>query len=341
MGWFSRTPKPGKPPRWGFTDEWELFVERLTAIAAQWNLTLTAKQIEKGRVDLPEDAAYDYWDLAPLGARCRDLAPHKRGEAIYADLVEMFGRTHDNAEVEVVDGAPPATAHAANADLTDDEIDDMMSSDDGIERVLNAKMPAPQPREASVLEADLRAQIFGGIYFSILDHDKIACRKIGDAWLAIVQETPGGESTLTHGQLKSIGHDFDSALTIAIAQGLGRVRAMQRNKLAVPGAKIELYVSNDFFMSALMMSPQKPETLAGDIKCPITWHHWLVADLEPGATVETIKAIQDLVTELGEKLAVAHMEWIGTSLWWWPPDSEPTPFTLETLPPALASQLAT
>ncbi|MEP6859586.1 MAG: hypothetical protein ABJE66_03145 [Deltaproteobacteria bacterium] len=311
MGWFSRTSDPAKPPRWGFTDEWEQFVGDLVTIAAEWELALTPILIKDGRIDLPDHAAYDYWDLKALAGRCRDLEPHQRDEAIRADLLEMFGHPATRPTVEPIDEPAPQDARDANVRVT---------------------RTGGTPLEPG----SLRAQIFGEIYFSMLDHDKIACRKLGDAWLVMVQEVPGGEATVTHEQVSKIGLDLDAAFDLGIAQGIVRMAEVQIAKVEVPGAKVELVVANEFFLSALMLSPHAPGSIAPDIKCPITWHHWLIAELEPTADRATIEALQTLVNKIGEGVQVGASEWIGTSLWYWPPDSEPTPFTLDTLPAPLA-----
>lgn len=306
MGWFSRTPDPAKPPRWGFTDEWEQFAGALVAIAAEWELALTPKAIQSGRIDLPEHAAYDYWDLKALASGCRDLEPYQREEAIRADLLEMFGHPATRPTVEPIE--EPAPDHARDANV----------------------------RESRLEATSLRAQIFGDAYFSLVDREKIACRKLGNAWLVMVQEYPGGEATVTHAQLATLGLDLDAAFELGIAQGIARMGEVQIAKIEVPGAKVELVIANDFFLSALMLSPHAPGSIAPDIKCAITWHHWMIAELEPAANRATLEALQKLVDQIGEGVKVAASEWIGTSLWFWPPDSEPTPFTLDSLPAPLA-----
>jgi hypothetical protein len=311
MGWFSRTPDPAKPPRWGFTDEWEQFAGALVTIAAEWELALTPATIQSGRIDLPEHAAYDYWDLKALASGCRDLEPYQREEAIRADLLEMFGHPATRPTVEPIEEPAPETARDANVRVT---------RTDG----------------TRVEPASLRTQIFGDTYFSILDHETIACRRLGNAWLVMVQEYPGGEGTVSRAQLAQLGLDLDAAFDLGIAQGMARMAEVQIAKLEVAGAKVELLVANDFFLSALMLSPHAPGSIAPDIKCAISWHHWLIAELEPTANRATLEALQTLVDQIGEGVKVGASEWIGTSLWYWPPDSEPTPFTLAALPPPLA-----
>jgi hypothetical protein len=311
MGWFSRFKDPAKPPRWGFTDEWEQFVGDLVRIAAEWELALTPAAIAPGRIDLPESATYEYWDLKALAARCRDLEPHEREGAIRADLLEMVGYPATRPTVEVVDESAPTDARDANQRVT-------------------------RTGDTPIDPASLRAQIFGDLYFSMVDHDKIACRKLGSAWLVMVQELPGGESTVTRANLAKLGLELDAAFDLGIAQGLARMTEVQVAALQVPGAKAELIVANGFFLSALMLSPNAPGSIAADIKCAISWHHWLIAELEPTADRATLEALQALVVQIGEGVKVAASEWIGTSLWYWPPDCEPTPFTLDSLPPPLA-----
>jgi hypothetical protein len=309
MGWFSRSTDPAKPPRWGFTDEWEQFVGDLVRIAAEWELAVTPATIAPGRIDLPESATYEYWDLKALAARCRDLEPHQREDAIRADLLEMFGYPATRPTVEVVEEAAPDDARDANL---------------------------PVRRAGSLDPTSLRAQIFGELYFSMVDHDAIACRRLGNAWLVMVQELPGGESTVKRADLAKLGLELDAAFDLGIAQGVARMADVQIAALAVPGAKVELIVANGFFLSALMLSPNAPGSIAADIKCAITWHHWLIAELEPAADRATLEALQALVAQIGEGVKVAASEWIGTSLWYWPPDCEPTPFTLDSLPAPLA-----
>jgi hypothetical protein len=304
MGWFSRTSDPAKPPRWGFTDEWDQFAGDLVTVAAEWELTLTPALIKDGRIDLPEEAAYDYWDLKALAGRCRNLEPYQREEAIRADLLEMFGHPATRPTVEPIDEPAPEEARDAN-------------------------VRAPRTVETRLESASLRTQIFSEAYFSMLDHEAIACRRLGNAWLVVVQEYPGGESTVKRDQLAELGLDLDTAIDLGIAQGMARMAEVQL-------AKVELVVANDFFLSALMISPHAPGSIAPDIKCPITWHHWMIAELEPTADRATIAALQTLVDKIAEGVQVAASEWIGTSLWYWPPDSEPTPFTLATLPAPLA-----
>jgi hypothetical protein len=311
MGWFSRVKDPAKPPRWGFSDEWEQFVGDLVTIGAEWELAVTPAVIKDARIDLPEHAAYDYWDLKALAGRCRDLEPYQRGDAIRADLLEMFGHPATRPTVEPMDEAAPEDARDANA-------------------------PATRAGETPLELATLRAQIFGETYFSMLAHDKIACRKLGNAWLVMVQEFPGGESTVRLEQLSKLGLELDAAFDLGIAQGVARMGEVQLAQLQVPGAKVELIVANDFFLSALMLSPHAPGSIAPDIKCPISWHHWLIAELEPAADRATLEALQALVNQIGEGVKVSASEWIGTSLWYWPPDSEPSPFTLDSLPAPLA-----
>lgn len=311
MGWFSRSADPAKPPRWGFTDEWDQFVGSLVAIAAEWELAVTPAVIKDGRIDLPDHAAYDYWDLKALAGRCRDLEPYQREDAIRADLLEMFGHPATRPTVELIDEAVPHDTRDANAVAT-------------------------RPGDTPVELATLRAQIFGEAYFSVVDHTKIACRKLATAWLVMVQEYPGSESTVTHEQLSRLGLDLGAAFDLGIAQGLARVAEVQIAKVEVSGAKVELIIANGFFLSALMLSPHAPGSIAADIKCAITWHHWLIAELEPTADRATLEALQNLVHQIGEGVKVAASEWIGTSLWYWPPDSEPTPFTLDSLPAPLA-----
>jgi hypothetical protein len=311
MGWFSRTSDPAKPPRWGFTDEWEQFVGDLVTVAAEWELALTPALIKEGRIDLPEAAAYEYWDLKVLASRCRNLEPYQREEAVRADLLEMFGHPATRPTVEPLDEPAPQEARDANV------------------RVIRTD-------DARLEPASLRTQIFGETYFSIVDQKAIACRRLGNAWLVVVQEYPGGESTVRLDQLSELGLDLDTAIDLGIAQGMARMAEVQLAKVEVPGAKVELVIANDFFLSALMVSPHAPGSIAPDIKCAISWHHWMIAELEPTANRATLEALQALVDQIGAGVKVAASEWIGTSLWYWPPDSEPTPFTLATLPAPLA-----
>ncbi len=309
MGWFSRSKDPSKPPRWGFTDEWEPFASDLVAIAAEWELALTPTQIETGRVELPERAAYDYWDLKVLAGRCRDLEPHQRAEAVRADLLEMFGHPATRPTVEPLDEAAPQEARDANVPLH--QID------------------------RTALRAQLFGDLLGNAVFS-KDPNRIACRRLGTAWLVMVEELLGTEQTLTRADLAKLGLDLDTAFELGIAQGAARVTEVEITKVSIPGAKVELIVANDFFLSALMLSPKAPGSIAADIKCAITWHHWMIAELEPTADRATLEALQALVDQIAAGVKVAALEGIGTSLWFWPPDSEPTPFTLDTLPAPLA-----
>jgi hypothetical protein len=304
MGRFSRAADPTKPPRWGFTDEWEPFVSELVAIAAEWELALAPSLIARGRIELPDDAAYDYWDLKMLAGRCRDLEPHQRGDAIRTDLLELFGHPATRPTVEPIDEAPPPDALDANA-------------------------PVPVMR---LDRTTLRTQLFGEAYFATFAQKKLACRKLGDAWLVIVHEYPGGEQTVTHEELSKLGLDLDAAIELGIAQGAARVAEVELSKFEIPGAKIELVVANGFFLSALMLSPNAPGSIAADLRCPISWHHWLFAELEPTADRATFEALQSLVAQIAEGAKIAAFERIGTSLWYWPPDSEPTPFTPDSLP---------
>jgi len=153
----------------------------------------------------------------------------------------------------------------------------------------------------------------------------------------MVEELPGTESTLTHADLAKLGLDLDTAFELGIAQGAARVAEVEITKVSIPGAKVELIVANDLFLSALMLSPKPPGSIAADIKCAISWHHWMIAELEPIANRATLEALQALVEQIAEGVKVAPAEGIGTSLWFWPTDSEPTPFALDALPAALSS----
>ncbi|MBA3541541.1 MAG: hypothetical protein H0T79_18150 [Deltaproteobacteria bacterium] len=65
----------------------------------------------------------------------------------------------------------------------------------------------------------------------------------------------------------------------------------------------------------------------------------MFATLDDQATHATLAEIHKVVGTLSTSVNVQASEWIGMSLWWWPVGSAPEPFTLDTVPAALAARL--
>ncbi|MCX5747272.1 MAG: hypothetical protein NT062_32800 [Proteobacteria bacterium] len=323
MGLFSRTQSSTvKVPRWGFRTGWEDFLLQLRMVAHTYGLTVDDTHFVGGIVPLPPTAQYETWDLRPLATRCRDLDPHEWLAAIRAALFEMYGRLGD---VEVVEGPPTGTRHApprAPARLT----------------AGTATPTRVVTDPATTMQQRLRVQLFGHDYFSMIDKTAVATRTLGDAWLTLVEDLPGGEVTVSWASLRAAGIDRDEALQIGLANGVASTAPdVQLHTLAIPGAICELSVANSFYLSAVMIATHARMPAGSPvIACALTWHHWMIATLADDATPGTLVALRALVTQLRAEIHVQRAEWIGDSLWWWPPGHEPTPFTVDgELPAAL------
>ena len=173
----------------------------------------------------------------------------------------------------------------------------------------------------------------------MVDRTAIACRPFGDAWLVLVEDLGGGEATITHRKLAEQGLDAAAAFPLAIEQGAVACPDAQITEVAIPGARCELAVANSFYLASLMLFTHD-RIPAGTplVVVALTWHHWIVATLEDSGTPATLAAIAELAATLAAGVSVAASEWIGTSLWWWPPGTAPEPFTLAALPAALAAR---
>lgn len=307
MGWFTRTPDPGKPPRWGFQTGWLDFVIALRTRARDYALTIDDVQLARGVVPLPEEATYEYWDLRAIAAVCRDAEPQQWDALLRAALLELYGRAGD---VDLVD-APPMSTKSGAADL---------------------RLPT---RER------LRVQVFGAAALAGLDPSVVAGRALADAWAVIVEAFPGADAIVTRGQLAAAGISEEEAFSLGLANGVQVAAAdAQVTTLALPGAACQLVVSSSAFLGAVMLTAHA-RLRAGTpmIMVPLTWRHWVQVTLGPTASRETIARLVQLVGTLAGNLAVPRAEWVGTTLWWWPPGEPPTPFAPSALPAALAARL--
>ena len=205
--------------------------------------------------------------------------------------------------------------------------------------------PTVELPEASDFRSRLRLQLFGRDYVAAtrLAVDRIAMKPFGDAWLAVVQDLVGGEATTTWDDLAADGITAEQAFELGLELGVAdTLPHAQIQTLGMPGATIELAVANAFYLAAVMLKSHR--NLPADtvvVACALSWHHWVLATLDPTATRETLHGIRELVAKLRAGIQVTAAETIGDSLWWWPPGTAPEPFTPGgKLPAALEAALA-
>lgn len=336
MGLFSRSSKPPKVPRWGFRTGWEDFLVEVRTVARTYGLTIDdAIFYGEGVAELPEDATYSAIDLRPVAAACRDLDPHHWGGVIRKTFVEMYGREGD---IEVLEDAGDAPQQR-------------QPNQAGVEQqkkkprsgATNSTAIVTSP--ATTLPERLRVQVFGKDYISMLAKDKVAMRPMGDAYAVLTQDIfNSSETTLTWEDLELAGLDVDAAFSLGIENGArATLHDVQTFGADLPNAKAEIFVSNQFYLSAMLMMSHAmlpPETAV--VACAISWHHWVFATLGEGADRETLVAMRKLVDGLLEAVKVPPSEWIGTSLWWWPVGKAPEVIPVDgELPASLAARFAT
>lgn len=299
-----------KIPRWGFRIGWDDFVVGLRSEAQRYGLRIDDSHFQSGIVPLPDSAVYDGWDLRALASHCRDLEPHEWLGAIRAHLFEVYGRA---GELEVVAAAPPTA------------------------RVVKAASVVTKP--TTTFPDRLRAQVFGDAFVAAraLDIRAVAMQELGDAWLVLVEDRGGGaEAVVTWDALKANAIARDAAFALALRQALADTApAMQQRATEVPGAAISVMLSaGKRYVGACMLELLARRT-APCIVAPLSWLHWVVVELAPGAIAATLPAVHDVVEPLRAQLAAAlpadaH---VTPTYWWWQVGEPPEPFAIDGVLP--------
>jgi hypothetical protein len=332
--------KSGGTPRWGFSVGWDDYVAAVREQLERRGLTLDDGAWKRGRVELPETADYEEWDLRAVTERCRELEPQEWEPLLEESLAEALG-SPGPAVPELVEQVDPMLAAVLEADpvlraamYLDEEVPVGQESD----QPTGARFDPPLERD------HIRVQFFNGELAATFSA-AVAKRPLGDAAMILVADMGFAEATLQWSDVEALGLSRDEAFAVGRENG-ARVMAgtVQGMEFTLPGARGSIIVSNGFFLGAAMFEI-RDRLPAGTpvITAPISWHHWIQFELEAGATRATLTTMRDFVAQVAEGITTISnvSAWVTRSLWWWPAGAtEPVVIDDAALPEELAARLA-
>jgi hypothetical protein len=300
---------------------------------------------KRGRVELPETADYEEWDLRAATERCRELEPQEWDRVLEESLAEAFGSPAPSE---------PGAADEEGDDGEDDPLAAALDENPVLAELMNLEPRAPSARRSTkptgarfdppLERSHIRVQLFNGELAATLS-DAVAKRSLGDAAMILVADMGFAETTLQWDDLEKLGLDREEAFLLGRRNAAAQLlHAIDTQAVVVAGARGEILVSNAFFLTGAMLeirqhvAPGKPL-----INTPISWHHWVSFELHAGATRDTLKAIRAFVGQLADGITTIRTvsAWVTRSLWWWPTGAdEPIVLDLDgELPADLAERL--
>lgn len=204
---------------------------------------------------------------------------------------------------------------------------------------------AEAPRHSPPLtRAQLRVQLTSKDVGGMLA-ETVAKRPLGDAVMMLVADLDGAsETSLSWAEVEALGLSDDEAFALGRRNAVADVGGeIMTQTLAMPGATCDVAVCNRFYLGGAMLELRTQ--LSADapiVVCPLSWHHWLVFQLEPGATRATLAAMRELADQLADGITTIRniSAWVTRSLWWWPHDAAaPEVIDLDAPPAALIAHL--
>lgn len=278
-------------------------------------------------------------------SRAREHLAEDEPELAVRTIAALDGADAEALRVEALAAIARREAEHAPVEVLDRvEVDEADREDEPIQRDRRplvrpgasrgpSRIQPPVTREA--LRVQLTSGAIGGMFAS-----SVAARPLGDAVQMLVMDMQGAaELTLNWADLDALGLTRDEAFALGRRNSLEQVmHGMHMQPLAVAGATCELAVSNDFYLGGAMlemrdhMPPGSPQ-----IVCPLTWHHWLVFELAPDATRDTLAAMNSMVGQIADGITTIRnvSAWVTRSLWWWPTGA-PLPEVLDPSAPQAA-----
>lgn len=168
----------------------------------------------------------------------------------------------------------------------------------------------------------LRAQVFRDTYgpLGVVDEEAVVSRPLAQGLVeALVVSVPGGERTLSRAEARGSGRGDDALFALGRAQAVAAERGAGQVQ-EVPAAGALAFVSEGFYLSASMleMLARHQAGEAGVVVAPVSWHHWVMHEVQPGVTSRALlEAFGGFVRDLAAGIEVSDAELLGDQAFWW------------------------
>lgn len=171
----------------------------------------------------------------------------------------------------------------------------------------------------------LRVQVFRGDCIAIRALDKnraaFAIRPLADGLVeAIVEHSGDGERVLRWDVIRAFGKPDDELFALARTQAAATMRDVE--KVDLDGG-VQVFVSNDFYLSALMLHNFASNDHAhGVLFAPLSWHHWCAHVVQRATVAPTVALMELVARSVAEQMQVGDFEALTDDLYWYKPSGE-------------------